>query len=422
MQTVYFTRDNYYEKDLRKDDSGMTHLAMYRADVVSPGEWNNIVEMPFNDKDFSVGHPTLSSDNKTLFFVSDVPGTYGKTDIFKVTVYEDGTYSEPKNLGKKINTEGREMFPFMADDGFLYFSSDRAGGSGNLDVYAVHLESDSEVINLGSPINSFKDDFAFLKKSGQDYGYFSSNRSGGHGDDDIYYFKELEPLKAPCNQVVTGVVTDELSGAKIPGALVVLYDANGNQIDNQIVKSDAIFSFELDCEANYKVIGSKELYSEDTESFIANPNLELGLTLRKDPVRDVQPMPVVTQSEFDRCQGALDLINNIYFDLDKDFIRPDAASELDKVIRIMKRCPNINVDASSHTDSRASFSYNEDLSQRRAQSTVNYLVSVGGIDQYRLKAVGYGETRLRNHCSDGVNCSETEHQMNRRTQFEVSNY
>lgn len=428
MQTVYFTRDNYYEKDLNKDDEGMVHLAMYRADVVSPGEWTNVVEMPFNDKDYSVGHPTLSPDNKTLYFVSDIPGSYGMTDIFKVAVYEDGTYGQPINLGPQINTPGKEMFPFMADDNFLYYSSDKAGGMGNLDIYAARLDGKSEPINLGMPINSYKDDFAFLKKKGADYGYFSSNRGGGKGDDDIYYFKELEPLAMPCNQLAEGVVTDKNSGRRIPGALVILYDANGNELDSQIVKEDAKFAFDVDCESGYKVVGSKELYSEDTKEFVSNANLELGLDLglaiAKDPI--VAPIaavnPGVNSAEYDRCQGALDLIDNIYFDLDKSYIRPDAASELDKVVKIMRRCPNIHVEASSHTDSRASHSYNESLSQRRAQSTVDYIVQVGGIDGQRIQAVGYGETRLRNRCADGVKCLEVEHQMNRRTQFDVSNY
>lgn len=423
MQTVYFTRDNYFGKDLRKDEEGITHLAMYKADVVSPGEWTNIVEMPFNDKDYSVGHPTLSQDNKTLYFVSDIPGTYGQTDIFKVAVFEDGTYGQPMNLGAQVNTAGKEMFPFMSDDGFLYFSSDKMGGMGNLDIYAVRLDGKSEAMNLGLPINSFKDDFAFLKKKGADYGYFSSNRSGGHGDDDIYFFKELEPLIIPCDQIAEGVVTNKKTGRRIPGALVLLFDANGNEIDSQIVKQDARFSFNVDCTSNYKVVGSKELYTEDSKTFTSNANLELGLDLGLGLDKAPVVVPVaLAKEEYDRCQSALDLINNIYFDLDKSYIRPDAASELDKVVKIMKRCTNIQVEASSHTDSRAPHSYNEELSQRRAQSTVDYITQVGGIDGTRIRAVGYGETRLRNRCADGVKCSETEHQMNRRTQFDVSNY
>ncbi len=426
MQTVYFTRDNYYDKNLNKDGEGMTHLAMYKADVISPSKWENVVAMPFNNKDYSVGHPTLSADNKTLYFVSDIPGSYGQTDIFKVAIHDDGTYGQPVNLGAQVNTSGREMFPFMSDDGFLYFASDRAGGMGNLDIYAVRLDSNSEVQNLGMPINSINDDFAFLKKNGADYGYFSSNRSGGHGDDDIYYFKELEPLEVPCDQVAEGVVTNKETGRRIPGALVLLFDENGKEIDSQIVKEDAKFSFEIDCKSNYKVVGSKETYTEDTKTFTSNTNVELGLNLDLGLGKVVVPVATtpsgLTVDEYDRCQSALSGINNIYFDLNKSFIRPDAAIELDKVVRIMQRCPNITVEASSHTDSRASNAYNESLSQRRAQATVDYITQIGGILGARINAVGYGEMRILNRCTDDVKCSEAEHQINRRTQFDVSNY
>ena len=422
LQTVYFTRDNYYKGKVNKDKEGMVNLAMFKADVVAPGEWKNIEPMPFNNPDYSVGHPALSPDNKTLYFVSDIPGGFGKTDIFKVSINDDGTYGSPVNLGSKINTAGREMFPFMANNNILYYSSDKPGGMGNLDIYAAKLDGRSEPINLGAPINSFNDDFAFLKKPGDDHGYFSSNRSSGKGDDDIYYFKELVPLKMPCTQIAEGVVRDKKTGRRVPGALVILYDEAGKELDVQIVKEDAKFSFDVDCESNYKVVGSKENYTEDSKQFTSNADLELGIDLDLTIDKGAKEEALVTKIEYDQCQEALDNIDNIYFDLDKSYIRPDAASELDKVVKIMKRCPNIKIEASSHTDSRASKKYNEALSQRRAQSTVDYIVNVGGISPDRIHAVGYGETRLRNRCSDGVKCSEAEHQVNRRTQFDISNY
>jgi outer membrane protein OmpA-like peptidoglycan-associated protein len=424
LKTVYFTRDNYYEGELDKDKEGMVHLGLFRADVVDSGEWKNVEPLPFNNPEYSVGHPALSPDNKTLYFVSDIPGGYGQTDIYKVSINEDGTFGSVINLGSKVNTPGREMFPFMASENILYYSSDKPGGMGNLDIYAAKLDGRSDAINLGMPINSFNDDFAFLKRVGDDYGYFSSNRTSGKGDDDIYYFKELVPLKMPCNQVAEGVVRDKNTGRRIPGALVILYDAEGNELDVQIVKEDAKFTFDVDCESNYKVVGSKSNYSEDSKEFTSNAELELGLDLDLNIESEAPKASeaVVAKAEYDSCQEALDNINNIYFDLDKSYIRPDAASELDKVVRIMKRCPNIKIEASSHTDSRASHKYNEALSQRRAQSTVDYIVNVGGISPDRIRAVGYGETRLRNRCSDGVKCSETEHQVNRRTQFDISNY
>ncbi len=427
MQTVYFSRDKYYNRHLDKDGVGITHIAMYKADVVSPGVWTNIVEMPFNDKDYCVGHPTLSADNKTLYFSSEMNGD---DDIYSVSVNGDGTYGDPVNLGTQVNTSGSERFPFMGENNVLYFSSDKPGGLGRLDVYAVRLDGHSKSMNLGAPINSYRDDFSFTKKKGADYGYFSSKRGSGNGDDDIYFFKELDGF--PCNQVAEGVVTNKKTGRRIPFALVVLYDAAGKELDTQVVGADAKFAFDVDCSSKYKVEGSKEGYSIDEKTFVSNANLKLGLDLGlglgKEVVAPVANTPVASAPvysqgpTFDACQGALDNINNIYFDLDKYFIRADAASELDKVVRIMRRCKNINVDATSHTDSRASHSYNEVLSQNRAQATVDYITKIGGISPNRIKAIGYGETRLRNECADNVKCSEPRHQMNRRTQFEISNY
>jgi outer membrane protein OmpA-like peptidoglycan-associated protein len=422
LQKVYFTRDNYLNGKVLKAKDGMVHLGLYKADVVAPGEWKNIEPMPFNNPEYSVGHPALSPDNKTLYFVSDISGGYGQTDIYKININDDGTYGSPVNLGAKVNTAGREMFPFMANNNILYFSSDKPGGMGNLDIYAAKLDGRSEPINLGAPINSFNDDFAFLKKPGDDHGYFSSNRLSGKGDDDIYYFKELVPLKMPCTQVAEGVVRDKNTGRRVPGALVILYDEDGNEIEVQIVKEDAKFSFDVDCESNYKVEASKENYSQDNKEFVSNAELDLGIDLDLAIDKEAVAQGTVTKVEYDNCQEALDNIDNIYFDLDKSYIRPDAASELDKVVKIMKRCPNIKIEASSHTDSRASKKYNEALSQRRAQATVDYIVNYGGISPDRIHAVGYGETRLRNRCSDGVKCSEEEHQVNRRTQFDISNY
>jgi outer membrane protein OmpA-like peptidoglycan-associated protein len=416
MSTVYFSRDKYYDKKLDKDNQGVTHISMYRADVVSPTEWTNVVPMPFNNKEYSVGHPTLSADNNTLYFSSNMNGN---DDIYYVKILGDGAYGDPVNL-RQVNTDGSERFPFMAENNMLYFSSDKSGGMGKLDVYVVKLDGHSAPVNLGMPINSYNDDFAFTLKKGADYGYFSSNRGSGKGDDDIYYFKQTGDL--PCNQIAEGIVTDKNSGRRIPRALVVLYDENGKELDSQVVGEDAKFVFDIDCTSKYKVVGSKEMYSEDSKEFVSNANLELGLDLGLAIEKAMDNPKSVTASQYDQCQGALDLINNIYFDLDKSYIRADAASELDKVIKIMKRCKNIHVEASSHTDSRASHEYNEALSERRARETVNYIVNVGGIDGTRINAVGYGETRLRNRCSDGVRCTEAEHQMNRRTQFDITNF
>ncbi len=438
MKTVYFSRDKYYKKSLSKDKEGVTHIAMYKADVISPGVWENIEEMPFNSSEYCVGHPTLSTDNKTLYFSSELRGS---DDIYRIAIKDDGTYGEPINLGSKVNTKGSERFPFMGEDNMLYFSSDKEGGYGDLDIYVVRLDGTSEAINLGESINSIRDDFSFTKKKGANYGYFTSKRDSGKGDDDIYYFKEL--VGVPCNQIVKGIVTNKKTGRRIPGALVVIYDSSNKIIDEQIVDGTARFSFEIDCTSTYKVEASKEGFSLDSKEVVSSPDLDLILDLNlgsdaalvsnlpqqsqgvsSNPAQGAGSNPVRAFTNFetsnDNCQEALNNINTIYFDLNKSYIRPDAAYELDKVVDIMKRCKNVVVEIGSHTDSRASYKYNRSLSQRRAISTMRY-IRMKGISDLRISAKGYGETQLLNRCSDGVKCTEEEHQKNRRTEFRITN-
>ncbi len=418
LRTVYFTRNNYFQDHFGKDSLGWNNLKMFRADVSDSGEWTNITPMPFNDDNYSVGHPALSPDEHTLYFTSDMPGSMGSTDIFKSEIFSDGSYGAPVNLGSQVNTPGKEMFPFVSEKNNLYFASDSRGGMGGLDVYMVPLGNKSaEAVNLGSPINSSKDDFCFIIDNKKKSGYFSSNRPGGHGDDDIYYFDELKaPESAACNQVIAGVVRDKSNGALLPGALVSLYKGN-EKIESVIVDADAAFKFDnMDCATTYRVTGDKDLYdpAEETVNTTDEAGLELNLNLALNPNKQ----EISHETEIDRCQYALDNINTIYFDLDKYYIRPDAAIELEKIVKTMKRCPDIKIIAGSHTDSRASHAYNQVLSQNRAKSTMDYLVS-RGIDAGRITPKGYGETQLLNRCSDGVKCSEAEHQVNRRTEFVI---
>jgi len=446
LSTVYFTRDNYYKNVRKKDESGMTHLALYKADVVSSGVWQNIVEFPYNDKDFSIGHPALSADEKTLYFISDMPGTLGKTDVFKVSILGDNTYSSPENLGKSVNTPGREMFSFVSKNDILYYSSDGLNGKGGLDIYAYDLKNkNGKPTNLGAPINSYKDDFAFLINDSSKTGYFSSNRGAGKGDDDIYFFKQEKEITLNCDQKIKGIVKDKKTGRRISDALVVLYDSAGDVIEEVVVTETARFSFDIDCMSVYKVEASKDGYTIDFKEFESHPELklELALDIEKEtsqtiatttgpstpttvsnnnpPQDNYEPDSPGFVADYSSCQGALDRVNNIYFDLNKSFIREDARYELARVVRVMKRCTNYKVEASSHTDSRASNKYNNSLSQRRAQATVDYITRVGGIASHRIHAKGYGETRLLNRCKDGVKCSEGEHQINRRTEFTIIN-
>ena len=415
LKTVYFTRDNYIDKKATKDEEGWILNQLFRARVGEDGEWTNIESLPFNSDNYQTGHPTLNDRENKLYFISDMPGGFGATDIYVVDINKDGTFGEPINLGENVNTNKKEMFPFITNDNVLYFSSNGFEvGMGQLDVYATKMIGHNAVeqaLNLGTPINSKSDDFAMVYKPGEKWGYFSSNRSGGKGDDDIYYFKELEPIKFECNQFVEGLVREKDTQALLPGALVSLYNENGEKVESMITDKYASFSFKVDCESFYKVVGTKENYKEDNEEFTTSNKqdieLEVGLTLEP--------------SEFVNIRGSLMVnIKPIYFDLDKSDIRDDAARELEKVLKIMLKYPTLKIDLGSHTDSRAPDNYNFKLSERRAQSTLEWILDKG-IHPSRIRAQGYGETQLVNKCSNGVRCSDLEHQLNRRTEFIIVN-
>ncbi len=411
-KTAYFTRNNYLDKIYGKDSLGWNNLKLYKAEIDEQGKWVNIQSLPFNNDNFSVGHPALSPDEKTLYFTSDMPGSMGQTDIFKTSINNDGTYGVPVNLGMQINTHGKEMFPFVSASNNLYYSSDGRGSTGGLDIYVVPMDyTNITPQNLGSPINSPKDDFCFIIDENKKNGYFSSNRGGGKGDDDIYYFDELKAPKFSCNQVVVGVVKDKETGVLLPNSVVSLHK-NNQKITEMIVSKDAKYRFEnLDCDATYLIKGIKENYDENQQI--------INTTKVADFVLDVEialnPHKVEV-AKIDECQKELNSINTIYFDLDKYAIRPDAAVELDKIVAVLNKCSGVKVEAKSYTDSRASNAYNVTLSQNRVQSTVDYIISKGVVKD-RIAAKGYGENQLVNHCSDGVNCSEAEHQQNRRTEF-----
>lgn len=413
MKTVYFSRNNYLEKEYKVDSTGINLIQLYRAKVSENGEWVNIEAMPFNSDQYQTGHPTLSADEKTLYFISDMPGTLGKTDVFKASIDTDGTIGAPINLGPKINTPEREMFSSISGNDELYFSSDgREGGLGGLDIYVSKITNNNLTapLNLGKPLNSEYDDFSFILNYETRRGYFSSNRKGGHGDDDIYTFNQEIPIVFECKQLVKGTVTEKNTGFNLPGALVVLYNNEDIEIDRTIVGDDAKYVFEVDCNNSYKLIGSKESYSTDTKEFFSTEGkaIEIPLILDKD--------------EFIVERGkCLIKINPIYFDFDKSDIRPDAEIELQKVIDVMKKYPELIIEGGSHTDSRGTYKYNVGLSSRRAKSTVQYIIE-HGIDPSKISSKGYGETQLVNACSDGARCSEEAHQFNRRTEFLIVNY
>ena len=437
-KTVYFTRDNYYNKILGVANTGITNLAMFKATVNSEGEWINIIPMPFNNVEYSVGHPALSEDGKTLYFASDMPGTLGETDIFKVDVNQSG-FSNPVNLGEKVNSTAKDWFPFI-DGGVLYFTSDRSGGMGGSDVYASKLEGFTpEPVLLNEPINSASDDFAFIIDSDTRKGYFSSNREGGKGDDDIYSFLEEAPVEFKCKQLITGEVRDKNTTDLIAGAEVVLSDKEGNVIETQIVKEDAVFSFQVLCETEYKLEGKKINYTPQAKGFTtdneADKENKLLILLGTGDIdfvtdgnrtgeeqQDIKPegLPDVLPDEIVKLAPGKYAVNidPIYFDFNSSYLTKQAKGELQKVIDLMNQYPKMVIESASHTDSRGPDGYNGWLSDRRAKSTVNYIIE-RGIDASRITGKGYGSTQLINQCERGIDCTEAQHAANRRTEFVI---
>ncbi len=405
--TVYFTRNNYYNGRFKKNSENTHALKIYKATLVD-GKWTNILSMPFNNDEYSVAHPTLSVDEKKLYFASDMPGTKGMSDIFVVDINEDGTYGTPLNLGSKINTEGRENFPYVSDKGILYFSSDGHLGLGGLDVFKIKADNISDDIlkNVGKPINSSKDDFALIINESSRKGYISSNRDGGKGDDDIYSFEIPD-----CEYIIEGTVVDKRTNEILANTEVTLKDENNNVLES--IKSDdkGAFQFNLSCkEQTYIVEAQKEKYEDDFTDFTVDTkakNSKLKLALEPSAAGIGTDLALLLN------------LNPIYFDYDKSFIRPDAEIELAKVIKYMQEYPSVKIDVRSHTDSRGRDAYNLALSERRNKSTKEYIINKGGISADRISGNGYGETRLTNRCSNGVKCSKEEHQANRRSEFIV---
>lgn len=407
-KTVYFTRNNFFNGKFKKNSENTHALKIYKA-TLNDGKWANVVSLPFNNDEYSVAHPTLSVDEKKLYFASDMPGTKGMSDIFVVDINEDGTYGAPLNLGPNVNTEGRENFPFISDKGILYFSSDGHPGLGGLDVFMVEADNTKSGIlkNIGKPINSSKDDFAYIINESTRKGYISSNRDGGKGDDDIYSFEIPD-----CEYDIAGTVVDKRTNEILSNADIVLKDENNNVLKSIKSDNNGKFEFNLSCKTQtYIVEASKEKYEDDFIDFtVETDNKEdLKLELALEP----------SAAKIGTDLALLLNLNPIYFDYDKSFIRPDAEIELAKVIKYMNEYPSVKIDVRSHTDSRGRDAYNLSLSQRRNKSTREYIINKGGISADRISGQGYGETRLTNRCSNGVKCSKEEHQNNRRSEFIV---
>lgn len=415
-KTMYFTRNNYVNGKKGKSSEKAILLKILKATLVDD-KWENVVELPFNSNEYSVAHPALSPDDKTLYFASDMPGTLGASDLYKVSIDGD-SYGEPENLGPVFNTEARETFPFISDENELYFASDGQLGLGGLDIFVSKMEEDGtfkEIHNVGAPVNGKDDDFALLIDTQSKFGFFTSNRDGGQGYDDIYKFKENIPLPYKCEQTLAIVVIDQETREVIPNAQITLLDEDMQAIEQVFADENGTYTFEKDkveCDKDYTVrVTGINGYSSNEKP--VRTGKKTGETFVEIPL-EKNTKKIGPGTDLADTFG----IRNILFDLDKSYIRKDAAAQLALLVEVMNDYPTMKIDVRSHTDSRQTHEYNERLSERRAQSTMNWLIKKG-IAKNRLTGRGYGETQLLNKCADGVECTEEEHQKNRRSQFVI---
>lgn len=402
---MFFTLTRMEGKDKRDERGTSTiNLEIYSS-IKDPatGIWGKPVAFTHNNaKEYSTGDPFITPDGKTLYFVSNKEGGKGGTDIYYSVKNGKGVWEEPVNI-TTINTAGNERTPTIGTDA-IYYASDGNIGMGGLDIFKATRNGNkfTDVRNVGYPLNSPQDDFAYLSTA-KNTGYLSSERVGGAGSDDIYSFVERpRPILA---FRVEGIVIDKKAQVALANSIVTLSKANGT---NLIVETDESgkFKFDLDGGTTYLLTGEKTAYISDNQG-ITTAGLTASTVIRKELFLS----PIVLNQEI--------RVENIYYDLDKADIRPDAAVELNKLIRVLKDNPTIWIELGSHTDSRASDSYNKALSQRRADAAVKYIINVGGIDKNRITAKGYGESRLVNGCSNGVSCTIQQHQLNRRTEFTI---
>ncbi|MGM0648485.1 MAG: OmpA family protein [Bacteroidota bacterium] len=412
-----FTRNTIHDKS----EDNVVELQIFFSSFADD-EWTEAVPFKLNDKGYSVGHPSLTPDGNTMYFASNMPGGFGGSDLYVVTKSANGDWGPAVNLGANINTEGDELFPFFESiNQILFFSSDGRFGLGGLDVfYSAEHDSDfGSVKNAGYPLNTQYDDFAVIVNSQLDNGYISSNRTEGSGADDIYSFQLLKNLKL--DKRIQGVAMD-IDGNPVPKTMVSLLDNNDQVIDSVTTGDYGVFDFFANADTDFMLTAERENYEDGSKAvntFSKNRIVKADIILRD--VKTESP----ESAEDAEDDGKVDMVksgdlNTIYFDFDKYNIRADAQIELNKIVSMMNKNPNLVVEIQSHTDSRGTESYNMKLSDRRALATLNYIKSKIENPE-RIYGKGYGQTSLVNNCTRqgdrASNCSEEQHQANRRTEF-----
>lgn len=410
-KSVYFTRNNFKEGNFVRDTLGVSRLKIFKAEFIM-GRWQNIQELPFNSDQYSIAHPSLNENGTKLYFASDMPGTYGNSDIFYVNINQDNTYGEPINLGREVNTEGRETFPFISASNMLYFASDGHPGLGGLDIFAAKSSSGekTKVLNIGAPINSVSDDFAFIFKENSSAGYFASNRLGGQGGDDIYYFKETIPLDFSCKERVYKGIVKNPKGRELSNASIKLYDSDYQLIDKVRTNDKGKYIFTTNCTINAIMIeGEKENFKK------------LSLELASDTILETNNLDLVLQPKDTENIAGEDLsislgIEKIKFAKGKSNLSETAGASLNKLITYLSDNPKLKIEIKQHTDSRGDDFINVMLSRRRAKSIRAFLVNKG-VSEKRISVKGIGENQLINNCANGVECTKTQHEENNRTEF-----
>ncbi|MEO9511998.1 MAG: OmpA family protein [Flavobacteriaceae bacterium] len=454
-KTIYFTRNNFIKGKKRTDAKKIVNLKIYRA-LWSGNEWTNITELPFNDDGFSTEHPALNKEETHLYFASDRPEGYGSFDLYKVSILADGLFGNPINLGTTINTDKKEQFPHLDKDNTLYFASNGHPGFGLLDIFISKNESGTyqKPDNLGLPINSGYDDFSITYQS-KKHGFFSSNRPSGKGSDDIYSFVETKPLLIEdCTQFITGLLTDQTTKELIPNGTIRLLDYSGKIVKEIITDQNAAFNFAISCESKFTVQGSREGYENSSKNITGNKerkkvfdgSLEL-LSLKeiekqqqakeqkekeKQRLLDKNVREEVKKTQKKKIAQAIEKedalvkernrtvikTQEIHFDYSLWYLRRESRERLDVVLQLMNKYPTMSIEVGSHTDIRGNANYNKELSQKRAKSVKEYLISKG-IPEKRVTAIGYGESEPIVECKTEDHCSEEDHEWNRRCEFVV---
>ena len=394
--TLYFSRESFFENEFEKTTDKKSKLGkMFIYKAIKDGDkWIDISSVNLNNKAYNTSGPSLTKDGKTLYFISDRPGSLGKTDVWKAAVNEDGSFGKPENLGPNVNTEGNELSAFIADDNTLYFASNGKQGLGGLDVFAYDTAKGSEAINLGKPVNSEKDDFGFTFNQAQNVAFMSSNRDGGTGDDDVY-------LATPvCNLYLMVAVRDANSGAMVSDASITMLDEKTSPTSKEVTDAAGNAKLSGECDKPYTLNVEKQGYDSKTVTVDPGKNT-VSLIVDLTPTK-----AIVTEKEV--------ILNEIRFEYDRSNITQDGAFELDKLVAVMNEYPNMVIYAKSHTDTRGSDAYNMSLSDRRAKSTVQYIISKG-IAEDRIAGKGFGETEPKVNCGEG--CTEEQHAENRRSEF-----